>query len=578
MTRRVLRFAAIAIAVLAVADPSMTGQRRSRPVVAVVASSTEDAPLAAEVSRLLDGRFSTISGVGDFVSATVLVGATVPGEMTSVKTAMFAVLPRANPPTVRIARLGVPGTASSNARVAVDMQLQVIGAAGREVTVELRLDGATVSRTNVPVRNDTSLVEVRGSVIPELGVHRLRAVARLTNGSGADSADTVVDVRADRLPVLFYDARPSWTSTFVRRALEDDARFAVSHRMITSRGVSNSAGPSPSVLRDPASLQEYATIVVGAPELLSAPDVAGLESFMRVRGGRVVLLMDSRSTAPVDRISGGSTWRSAQLAAPSAITDSAGRRVLAGREFLWPGRLPLAATVHANSTAPDSTRRPILWSVPVGAGRLAISGADDSWVYRDDASGFDAYWTSFVAGLALSAPGPIDLSVSNSVLRPGEEVTAKVLVREALLSNRDVREARVRAMIVSDDDSVPVRLWPDPGPGAFATEFVAPRRSGSYRFVAVAGNRRVDVPIVVDPSATTLGAAEPDVVRAFASSRRGSAVGEVDLPGLSARIASAIQPVTRVETWYPMRSPWWIVPFALLLGAEWWWRRRRGLA
>jgi hypothetical protein len=28
---------------------------------------------------------------------------------------------------------------------------------------------------------------------------------------------------------------------------------------------------------------------------------------------------------------------------------------------------------------------------------------------------------------------------------------------------------------------------------------------------------------------------------------------------------------------YPMRSPWWIAPFALCLGVEWWDRRRQGL-
>jgi MYXO-CTERM domain-containing protein len=29
---------------------------------------------------------------------------------------------------------------------------------------------------------------------------------------------------------------------------------------------------------------------------------------------------------------------------------------------------------------------------------------------------------------------------------------------------------------------------------------------------------------------------------------------------------------------HPMRSPWWIVPLALLLAFEWWSRRRSGLA
>src|SRR5205085_11311479 len=49
-------------------------------------------------------------------------------------------------------------------------------------------------------------------------------------------ARAVVDV-SDRLPVLVYDARPSWTTTFVRRALENDSRFIVSQIDVASRGV-----------------------------------------------------------------------------------------------------------------------------------------------------------------------------------------------------------------------------------------------------------------------------------------------------------------------------------------------------
>jgi hypothetical protein len=47
------------------------------------------------------------------------------------------------------------------------------------------------------------------------------------------------------------------------------------------------------------------------------------------------------------------------------------------------------------------------------------------------------------------------------------------------------------------------------------------------------------------------------------------------LPGL---VRAALQAERRRERWHPMRSAWWIVPFAAALGGEWWWRRRRGLA
>ena len=37
-------------------------------------------------------------------------------------------------------------------------------------------------------------------------------------------------------------------------------------------------------------------------------------------------------------------------------------------------------------------------------------------------------------------------------------------------------------------------------------------------------------------------------------------------------------PVTQIARVFPMRSAWWLPPFALALAGEWWLRRRRGLA
>ena len=71
---------------------------------------------------------------------------------------------------------------------------------------------------------------------------------------------------------------------------------------------------------------------------------------------------------------------------------------------------------------------------------------------------------------------------------------------------------------------------------------------------------------------------ERHLMSAYAASRQGQLITDSELRRLPRALTSALESVSRVETWHPMRSPWWIVPFALLLGAEWWWRRRNGLA
>ena len=579
MKPTVLRSAAFGVALLAVVDPSLTAEKRARPLVTVLAADHD--VLATRVTEALERQFTVARGLNDAASATILVGATMPHALRLPEGPVFAVSPARRRPEFRIARIDAPSAAQLNARVDIYVHVPVVGAAGRVLDVQLSMDGLVTGQQNAQVQTDSIIVVVGMTVAPGTGPHLLRAISRLSGESSADSASFVMDVRDERLPVLFFDARPSWTSTFVRRLIERDARFVVTHRTLTSRGLSNTAGAAPLTLRDPDSTKGFASIVIGAPDQLTESEVAGLEFFMRRRGGRVVLNMEGRSSAAIDRLAGASRWRGAQLAAPTPITDADGVELLRGRELFWPAMTPSGAVVHAFNTARDSTRRPVVWSVPVGAGRLMISGAIDSWHYRGaggDSSGFDAFWSSVITGHSLSAPVPVEVQVSSSLLAPGEETTVRVTLRDAFLSNRNQRSARLRATLISDRDSTPVRLWPDASPGVFTGKVVAPRTTGTYQLNVAAGSERASSPIVVDAVAKGPKSDDGDLVSAFVSSRNGVVVGEADLNRLPGLISSAVESVSRVETWHPMRSPWWIVPFALLLGAEWWWRRRNGLA
>jgi hypothetical protein len=578
VTWSVLRVVAFLVAVLAIVDPSLTSSRASRPLVSLVVDDRVDERLVADVRRVLARRFTLMDGISDAASSTVLVGETVPPELAAIRSPTFSVFPTETRPHARITRLDVPSAAPVNSQVPVDVRLAVVGAAGRVVDVALRIDGAVVSHSSVPVQTDSSIVMLPSAVMPEEGTHELHATVSLTGATVLDSAATIVDVRGERLPILFYDPRPSWTSTFARRALEQDARFTVTHRMLTSRGVSNTSGAAPASLRDIERLTDFSTIIVGAPDQLSEQDVVGLEAFMRRRGGRVLLLMEGQSSASIDRLTGVGRWRVTQLAAPASVTDAAGRRILRGREFYWPAAVPPDAALHALNVARDSTQRPIIWSIPVGAGQLTISGAVDAWHHRDDAGGFDAFWTSLVAGLSLGAPEPIDVQLSSRLLAPGDEATIRVAAREAILADGDIRQVRLRAMLISATDSAFVRLWPDRVPGFFSGRIVAPRDSGRYRLVVTANSERAEVPVIVGPAAPGAGDDERSLVSAFVSSRGGDSIDEAEVSRLPSLIAAAVRPVLRVESWHPMRSPWWIVPFALVLGLEWWWRRRNGRA
>ena len=566
---------AFAIAVLAVADPAVTSSRSSRPLVAVVASDpTRDAVLSAGVARELGDRFTVVRQPLSSAAGTVLAGAALPDETSRLTSVIMAVLPARQSPAVTILGVRAPSASPVNARVPVEVRVAALGARDRRLTIELLDGNVLVDRDTQSVRTDDALLAATLDYAPAVvGASSLLVRAAIDNAIATDTASIVVDARDSRFDVLFFDPRASWLSTFVRRAVESDPRFAVSHRVVTSRGLANTGGAAPPSLRDASALANFATIVVSAPEQLTEADVAGLDAFMRTRAGRVVLLMDRRSPAPIDRLTGVSDWRAVQLPKVGELGE------LRAREIAWPAAVPAGAAVLVANVARDSTRRAVIWSVPVGAGRLLVSGALDAWHYRDPASSqFDQFWTNTIAELSAEAPGALDIEVSLRSVAPGESIAITLTVLATALSSSTDRSAAVSAALVSGTESTLVRLWPSAMPGKFTGSIRAPRTRGTYQLIVSSGTARTTTTIVVDHAARTPTRDDHELVEMFAASRGGTAVPESRLRELPSLLSAALPAVSRVETWHPMRSAWWIVPFALLLGAEWWWRRRRGQA
>ena len=575
MNMTVLRVAALAIAVVAVVDPAVRSSRASRPLVAVVAiDPARDTTLSARVARELEGRFTVTRQSLSAATGTVLVGDALPDETSQFASPVMAVLPSRQIAKLTISDVRSSAASPASALIPVDVRVDVVGALGRRVTIDLMAGNVVLDRRVPEVLDDeTSILATMAYVPVGIAPTALTVKAAFDNDGPRDSASVVVNARADRFDVLFFDARASWLSTFVRRAVEGDPRFAVSHRVVTSRGLANTGGAAPRSLRDAPELSEYETIVVGAPEQLTEADVAGLESFMRRRAGRVVVLMDRVTPAPIDRLTGVSTWRGVHLPRVGEMG------LLRAREIAWPAAVPAGGAVVAENVARDSTRRAVIWSVPVGAGRLLVSGALDAWHYRDPASfSFDQFWTNTIAELSASAPGAIVVAVTRRAVAPGESVAINATVVATALSPSSERSAEVSAALVRGTDSTFVRLWPSTMPGTFAASIRAPREPGTYQLIVSSGTARITTPIVVDHAARTPPRDDHELVEMFAASRGGTAVPESRRRELPSLLSAALPAVSRVETWHPMRSAWWIVPFALLLGAEWWWRRRHGQA
>ncbi len=610
----VLRLVAFAIAVAALIDPTITVSGVKRPRLAIVvpppASRASDA-VRRRLARDLSTAFEVVSEpTSDLVSEVVSESTSDPAAAVLIGNQLADIrvpdsllvatvtMPEIDRSGARIVRLDAPGEIPRGTAIPIEVELQGRGLSGRTTDVTAAIAGLEVGRVShrwtadderwrsgldvVPVGEPPYAIRVRlqpdttgpaDATTPVVsGVGRTSTTAE-GSGSNRTVADVAVDIRRTPFRVEFYDPRPSWVTTFVRRALESDARFQVAALTSTSRGIfTRTGGAVP--LSDPR-LDGFDVVIVGGLDRLTAAETRSLDRYMRERGGAVVVLPDQRIDAGSARdLILGQELNERLLEQPATLTVTPPAGSLRASELLAMGALPPGAEVIARIPGAAAARTPgppVIASMPRGDGRLLLSGAMDAWRFRAaDNGAFDRFWQSTIAGLALAVPPPIAISVEPPLLEPG--TTADIAVR---VRSRDI--GPVSAVL---DRSQPIRLFPDPEAGVYRGRFETTTAAGrSMVEVRVAGAR--------PRSASRTLLTHPDVHRArpsavpalnlLASSHRGIDVAAADTWDLErflrVAIASPRAPLVR----RPMRSAWWMLPFAVCLSAEWWLRRRRGL-
>jgi hypothetical protein len=582
--RLVLRSAAVSIAVAAVVDPSVQSARPVRADVAVLDGG--DAELTARVAARLDDVVHVIRGPHAGAAATIVAGTALPEAARRLAVPGFAVVPASDAP-VRLAAIRAPRRASVRAAVPIEVELTTSGDVG-DVGVALEYAGVTLDRV-VAGEGDGITRTAALSYLPlESGPAVLRVHARSADGRAATSADVVVEIEDRVWRVLFFDSRPSWSSTFIRKAIGQDGRFEVTTRVITSRDVSLDIGEAPGSLDRLEALRAFDVIVAGAPEVLTTGEVAALERFARRRGGTVVLPLEARASGPLERLWGTGRWD--ELTSPARLSVAPvrpGAAALAATELAWPALLPPSGVALATFDAGDgrAAPAPVVWQAPLGAGEVVVSGALDGWRFRTaSTSGFDAFWRATLADAAARALRPVDITPAAALVRPGARTPVRVLLRDAALdpdagagaASRDVT-ASVAAVLVDVDAERRIRLWPEGPAGYLRGEFEAPLEPGVYGIVVSSGGDEGRASIVVADAVADEAPADRAWLAAWATSRGGAVFAESGLDDMVRAVERTVAGPWREETWHPMRSAWWLAPFVLALGVEWWWRRRHGL-
>jgi hypothetical protein len=299
------------------------------------------------------------------------------------------------------------------------------------------------------------------------------------------------------------------------------------------------------------------------------------------------LLPERTPAEPWSRLLSG-TWTEHLTATPEMVG------ALRASELLHAERLPVTATVLARSGSSAS-----IVVLPVGAGRIVISGAMDAWRYREidagpstapraspstalRASGFDDFWRSLIAEASASGEG-LQLTFEEPLSAPGSRA------RFTLRDRRMVPAASTEASAIARCGSAPatvIRVWPAGAHGEFAGELPL-SNSGSFTrgslgeggctIEAAIADRRVAGSIAV--AATPAYGVQQTLAKL--ERRVMASGGVIGRAGEEAAIARALttapmSPPVTIEV-HPMRSAWWLLPFAGCLSVEWWLRRRAGL-
>jgi hypothetical protein len=560
---KALRWTAIAIAVMALLDPSLIVSGRARPRVSVLAEDAASAATAA-VRRDLEARlrpdFEVVDGVDADAAHTIVIGtrypdAFIPGKASTISIAA----PIAS--GARIVAVQAPTAVPPATAVHLVVQLDGRAAKGTTADVSVTSSGVEVGRATHAWTDGAERWNAEMDVVPVSGppfVFHIEA-------GPAERADAVVAERRDPLRVLVYEPRPSWASTFVRRALETDARFDVSADTAVSRGVAVRTGRGGRLSE--AALDDFDVVIVGGLDRLTEGDANRLARFLRERGGSVALVPDMPlNGAPVRTLAGDDLQTSETLLEhPAALTARRPLPEIEASELLTFSSMNATAIVRSSSGAA------VVVSMPKGDGELLVSGALDAWRYRAEPRvAFDEFWRATIAGLALSAREEVDVKVTPPMLRPGENGHVTARVRD------QSRDASVSARIVNGGA---IRLRPTAAPGEFAGTFTAPAAAGPYA-VRVSSNgasaRSSAPPFVVGDKFRPAPAGEPPLAL-LSASHGGIDVDEHHLDVLAASLRAGAGGPTIPLGRHPMRSAWWFLPFTACLSGEWWLRRRNGL-
>ena len=548
-SRLVLRAVAYAIAIAGVLDPVWTQTVARYETLDLVASDATSAATAARLHAtirdfanariVLHDRASAASACPPNGKCVMLSTGWIPHPTDGEVIGVVRVIPER--PAV-IQQLDAPLRAHRDAVSSLRVHLH------RPVTRIEIFDGTTLVGA-ADVNQQTTLDVPWLPVAP--GARALRVEA------GGERADVGVVVAETPARVLMYEPQATWLGTFVRRAIEEDSRFELQGRTRLAPPVSVARGSGPSL--SSSALERTEVAVVSSPERLTRAEVDLLERFVTDDGGSLVILMDQRPDGAAMRLLPG-------IAAERREREPQSIGLLRASEWL-----SFAPAVGVNVLA-SVDEQPVIVSRLAGRGRVIVSGALDAWRFRRG-SAFDTFWTTVAWDAASLAMPSLLVRTDRAAARPGEEI--QVVAEARRVEGDSEWHTRGEAEANCDGERQFIRLWPGTRPGVFRGSLRGAREGQCVISVAVDGVSG-SAPVTFDDDFVRVR--PDDNLGAVAAAFNAVLTADVNDDRLLDAIRAHVSATEAPLEGRPMRSPWWLLPFASCLGVEWWLRRRSGVS
>lgn len=440
-----------------------------------------------------------------------------------------------------------------------------------------------------------------------------------------NSRDFLIEVRDDRLPVLYVEGSPRMEYRFLRRALFRDPTFRLvgQMRLNATRFYLQGAGPNEADLKDgfPTSLDalaKFKALILGDIEAshFTPEQQQMIEDFVKLRGGGLLMLGGVNSfgqggyatspigkALPVTMTAKDLPYNDQQFQA-QVITSALDHPVMrlsldaVENKLTWDNAPPLLGITPVQGLKPGATlllqkpetKTPVMAVQNYGQGRTAAFTSGGSWYWQVSRPASDEFqekfWKQLVRWLAVGAQDLLTVTTDASVYSRRDPVTITATVMGKDL--KPLNDARVTATVtdaLGNVQTLPMD-WILSQEGVYQAR-LTPEQQGQYQVkVAVEG---WDSPpalkaFVVSESTQEFAdtALKRDVLLDMAKITNGKYFELNQVADMPAAIKEGMKSASLTTT-VPQDNPIWDMPILLmiaigLVGTEWLMRRRSGLS